>query len=456
MIFLHNRNEKIVAGAALLAVGFFIALTLLQHGFSQPFSQIESDGYLPLAVNLYEHQSFSYSTTAPFVPEALQVPGYPLFLAVFAAPFDSVIPALVVQAVLWALAAVLLYRLGAGLFSSGVRFWAAVLFAIEPFGAFTAAMALSEALFMFLFIGGLYLLRLAVEEQRLLAWAFAGLVLGMSILVRPIALYVLPLIFLLAALWGWRLKQTWPFLGLVLAVICLVTLPGAWVARNYADFGVATISTKGPFTLYFYDVEQLLEYRDHQSPQQTSDKLFAQAQAATGVHTKDELRSPRYAAYLQTASFAYLKSNPALYAKLHVMSVATFFFSDGYRLLLSELGGYVAPLPNITKSIAERQWRALATYFSANPFSALLFAVGSAFWGLVALLAAASPFFAWRTGERRVLFSTLFFIGLMVYFALLTGPVAQARYRIVIEPFLFVLMAYSLSILFKKVKTFIA
>ena len=66
-----------------------IAVVVAIGGYFQPFSAIQSDGYLPLAVNLYHYHVFSYSTSAPFVPEALQVPGYPLFLAVFAAPWGS-------------------------------------------------------------------------------------------------------------------------------------------------------------------------------------------------------------------------------------------------------------------------------------------------------------------------------------------------------------------------------
>jgi hypothetical protein len=36
---------------------------------------------------------------------------------------------------------------------------------------------------------------------------------------------------------------------------------------------------------------------------------------------------------------------------------------------------------------------------------------------------------------------------MVAYFALLTGPVAQARYRIVAKPFLFMLAVYGASIL---------
>ncbi len=214
----------------------FVALTIFSHGLFQPFTEIKSDAYLPLAVNLHDLYTFSYSTTSPFRLETTHVPGYPFFLSLAAVPFGSIVPALMLQAFLFSISVIFLYRLVQGVVPRSVAFFGALLYGIEPFTGFIVASALSEALFMFLFLGGLYLCRCAFEEGSYSFSLFAGLFFSLSVLVRPIALYVIPLFVLFSLLF---LPRTKKLLLLMLTAFVTFILPlSLWVARNEAAYGV--------------------------------------------------------------------------------------------------------------------------------------------------------------------------------------------------------------------------
>jgi hypothetical protein len=127
----------------------------------------------------------------------------------------------------------------------------------------------------------------------------------------------------------------------------------------------------------------------------------------------------------------------------------TFFFSDGYRLVWSDLHEGAMVLPNITQAITTGQLSLLWLYIRQHPFEAGLLVLGLVFWVGVNVLAMVS-----LVGSRRISGKPwVLYVCAMaaLYFALMTGPVAQARYRIVATPFLFMLASAGLAILHGRV-----
>ncbi len=138
------------------------------------------------------------------------------------------------------------------------------------------------------------------------------------------------------------------------------------------------------------------------------------------------------------------------FAKMQFLSMTTFLFSDGYRLMLQHFHISGQPLPNITLLVFHAKFGEIFNYFKSSGIFAIAFVVGLIFWGLTGLLAFISLFLIWRS-EKKVKFAVISGILLILYFAILTGPVAQARYRVPVTPFLFPLAIYSLF----KLKSFI-
>lgn len=439
---LKDTNERIIFFSSLFVklIFFFLVLWLLLWG--KPFSQIESDGYLTLASNLYHHAVFSDRLSPPYVSASMQVPGYPLFLVLFAIPFQSVVGALLIQIVLVSFSAILLYRLLEGIFPERVCFWGALLFAIEPWNAFSANSVLSESLFIFSLVAGIFFLRKALVEEKTWSWFVSGLLIGLSAFIRPISLYLgLLAVFGFFLFFKWReaLRAAFLFaLGFFLIV-------GGWSFRNYKEFGTLSFATKGPHTLYFYDVEQFLVYRDGISAKEADSRLFLRAKADyPNLKSPDELNNVSYSSYLTKSSVAIIREAPFLYIKMHLLSLGTFFFSDGYRLLLQNFGYGGESLPNLTLLIARGDYHAVMLYLREGGIYTLAFLIGFLFWFSSSFLAFVSLPLAFATHEsRNTLFTIGIFIFIVLYFAILTGPVAQARYRVPITPFLFPLLGYS-------------
>jgi hypothetical protein len=145
--FRDPRAQKIVL-VSLFFGSIFLCISAFRNA-DVPFAETNSDGYIPLAISLYQHHVFSYGTTSPFAPEVAHAPGYPFFLAVTAAPWSNVYPALVLQIFLLAISAVVLYYVFEGIFSEHIRFFGALVFSIEPFTLYTATQPLSESVFFF-------------------------------------------------------------------------------------------------------------------------------------------------------------------------------------------------------------------------------------------------------------------------------------------------------------------
>ncbi len=428
------RHERILYFASLAVTTLFLLIFLASGNAAGPISGVESDGYLPLAVSIYEAGLFPLTT---------HTPGYPFFLALTAVPFGTVLLTLILQAFFLAWSGVLLYRLFEGIFSSGIRFWGALAFAIEPFTAFTAVQPLSEALFLLLFIGGLSLLRQAYLTDRSVLVFAAGISLGASALVRPIVLYMLPVILIALGIFlASRKKKIAAALLTCIGGLLLVLLP--WAYRNHETFGVWTLSTKAPFTLYFYEASELLQHR-MQIPQQTANEvLIERAQKVfPEVRAQDDMVSPKYAPFLTKEALSIIGESPALFAKLHLVALGTFFLSDGYRLLWYELTDGAIALPNITSLIASGNGTALQAYFTEHPFQAIVFVLGFAFWLAVFLFALVGAGKGVRVGGD-VRLAIIFLVCVIAYFALMTGLESQARYRIPVTPFLFMLASYGL------------
>ena len=205
-------------GAALVfAIALAFRALVSAPGLANPERShgLDTGGYILLADNLWHGNGFSWDTLPPYQANIVRAPVYPLFLALARAPWHSDRPALVLQILLGAFLALLVFYLGET--ASGNGFLPGLLAALDPFTALFGAMLYSELLFSILIaLGALLLFRKKTPA--------AGLILGFSCLVRPtgIALVV-------AGIYP-ALRRDWRGLGEFLA--CFAAVPVLWIVRN--------------------------------------------------------------------------------------------------------------------------------------------------------------------------------------------------------------------------------
>ncbi len=396
-------------------------------------------GYLLLAENLYEHGVFSLSLEEPLMPDSFRAPGYPSFLAALYAVFGSWLMVLVAQSVVVSVAPALLYLVVRPLHERAA-WWGSIAFALEPIRLFASSVLLSDALFVCLLLGMLLLFIKAVERSSLALVAGVGLLLGAAILVRPIAQF-LPLV-LLGYLAFQRVpwRRALPLAAVFLLVCAALVLP--WMARNHARFGSWSISSVSTYNLAVYNAPEYARYRPSGERAQILE-AFAARQAALPQH---EQLSLARAGEFSAVFWDVVRGSEPDYALFHVFKTIPFFLTDGLRDTV-RLFGVELRMPNITSALLSGKVGELGASLRGDWLSVALLVAGSGTWALVLCLCAWLIYLCLRgRADKR----WLFFAALALYFALLTGPVSNARYRLPAEGFLFVGAAATVLMIRKR------
>ena len=231
-------NRRIAAGLVGLALaGKLILLAVLVWRGPGPGIFIDSATYLGPARALLATGRYATGPGPSAGPELLRTPGYPAFLAlVFAVFGERLWVASALGACLSAATALALLYLFTEPFGERPAAWAAVLLSFEP-GSFCRSLdILSETFFTLLLVLGLAALVAVVgrPEPRSAPAFLGGVALALATLVRPILVFLLPVLAL--ALLAVSLRRRWgggrraAVLGAFLLGPTL--LVGGWMARN--------------------------------------------------------------------------------------------------------------------------------------------------------------------------------------------------------------------------------
>lgn len=181
-------------------------------------------------------------------PTAFFPVGWPAFLGgLFYFTGPSMLAIEVLNLVLWAVVAALVYVLGRRLDGRATGVVAGVLVALSPTMAIFVMRAYSEALFIPLLLGMCLLLTSKRETVSVRNAALAGVFLGAAILVRSTAqmlILILPLWLLLRR----PRRESWRAALALGVTSCLVLVP--WMVRNMAVMHTTSLSTNGGVTLW--------------------------------------------------------------------------------------------------------------------------------------------------------------------------------------------------------------
>ncbi len=177
--------------------------------------------YIVLARNLRFHGVFGFEQSGPVTPTYFRAPGYPALIAsLWLGEAPPITWLLLVQALLGIGAAVLVYFIG---LRFGVGVLAGAGMALAPMSGAWTGEIMSETLYTFLIV-------LAIWFWLRDRHKWAGLIFGLSWLVRPTTMAFLAFV-LLAAVFLPRLRKG---AIIITAVACLTVSP--WILRNLIVF----------------------------------------------------------------------------------------------------------------------------------------------------------------------------------------------------------------------------
>ncbi len=413
-----------------------------------PFVAGDSASYIGPAEALLTHGVYADSPQHPQSPATLRTPGYPLFIAaVYGLAGHHPIAVVVAQIVLSLGTLVLVYGLAAQLWNRRVGHAAAFLLALDLASFVYSLWLLTETLFTFLLTAALVCgVRFRRSAPRLRWGALSGVAFAASVLVRPIAYYLVgPL-----ALWmvlvcvrqraGLR-KTAAAALAFVVPFVLLV---GGWQLRNELRTGVPVLSQVAGINMLFFRGAAVLALRDGISFEEARRRLGYKRY--TEVHPKAAGLSPEELSQRwQRQGLALVKAHPVLFARTHLRPLGAILLSTPEHSLMAMLGlpipatGPLGDLLRLDPSEYVDRW-VMGRTLSWSAFLILLGYLLLLFFGAVRA--------GYRLWQQRSLSLEHGFLGLVFLYLLLisAGPEAYSRFRVPLTPILCVYAAAGLSV----------
>ncbi|MBI1957552.1 MAG: hypothetical protein HYS44_03835 [Candidatus Niyogibacteria bacterium] len=375
----------------------------------------------------------SQGTISSFLlPDALWMPGYPVFLAVLVWLKMSLSAMVFVQNVLAGLTAVMIYWLGVKVFNSPfVGIVAGIIFSFEPMSIYWNALLMSDNLASFLFLFSVCLF----ASKRYYASAF---VMGLAALTRPINLYLFP-IFLIMYVYQYknvignsifsmvRERLFWKKIFLMACVFFFTIFP--WMVRNKIQFNSWELSSDGWYALHYFASRTFADRNNipYSWPPVNSDYYSKYPNDVHRLYYVEFFNVPYYKKYL----FDLISQRPADFAKFHFISVLKGFDNHDYRYIVRYV--LLAKVPQFNTSVANA-----------------LIGVGQGVW--IILFGFAAVGFLVK-GKREWQF---FFISFYLANTLLMGYVgtvtAGGRYNLPFLPLTLLVASYGGFLLFKRKK----
>jgi hypothetical protein len=320
--------------------------------------------------------------------------------------------------------------------------------------------ALSEPLFVFLTLASLVcsapvLLNEPATPHRRFRLLGGGLLLASAILTRPVGLYLLPVLALVALVIGYFQGYFRKAVGnvLIMGVACFLPV-GLWIARNYTTFSVARVSTTDAVVQVYFTGAGAYQLK-HGVSLETAQKMIAQE---FGLATHEAVMNPwssdRSVAQmdqeLRRAAPLVLRKYPAELAQSCLLGIAKASFSHNAGALASILGWEW--IPPGTNALLHGQSAALERLGENGWLLAGAFCWQMVHTTISLLLAIAGLVVVAR--QRSIRSGTWLFLAILAYFYLtvsLFGYDAFFRCRIPALPFLYIFAAVGLDAAWKLV-----
>lgn len=468
-----HRERILLAGTlvliALVHLSSFVYLSRLaaQNPEALPYPILVADGayYARLANNLIEHHTFTDSLP-DLAPTREIAPGYPFFLAVIKTITGSFTPAVFVQTALTLIAVVFLYDIGRRFMHRRLALGAAALYGLEPMVFFTGTAILTDALFSSLLVTAIYVGFFWKSPHFLVRAGIFGMLLGILAMLRGTGEYLIVMLPIALSVHEWlkgenkagRARNV--LIALIVPPVCAAVIVFPWIVRNHSIWGIYEIEHQRTGIVMGYNVRFFLAWKEmsqtrpasvvyparhtHSPEVALADKKIAEAlQAATPAGGDASL-------YAMKVARDFILDDPLRYAYFHLSHVPVFFLGSSIGTY-SQVVRQVRDNTDFSGSTLYKMRTALTDLIHGERVRSSLAmlvptVVELGFWALVTLLALMGWFFERRRYEAWVCAM------LIAYFAILTGPLSIARYRVPAEPYLFILAALGLRGFFLRIR----
>ncbi len=404
--------------------------------YAFPIHGQDSPEFFALAQNLKNNGSFSLDGVNA---ETFRTPGYPFFVSFFQNDSGSLSGAVFAQIILSALSAILIFLIAQKFLNRKLAALSAFIFGLWPSTIFHSVILLPDMPFVFFLLASIYLL-FFVPERNFKTLALGGISLGVAALLRPVAIYLPIVLILFMAFETIKYHVPWRRAGVSITLFLLGFLIAVapWIIRNRLATGTLIFSSVSAYNFARYNIPEFLAFKYGPDSREVLD-YREKIEAAS----PEQARSTQYSSEAKKISQLYLKENIVNYSIYHLASTAKFFLSSSIRYLALQFNvpelqsrlGLSSDSPDILSALAHKDFPLVLKTLRTQTIISL----DRALMIFVTVLTLAALFI------KKHRFYVLLFLVIIIYFALLTGPVAIPRYRLPVEPFLIILAIHALS-----------
>lgn len=398
----------------------------------------DTGDHIKLAENLIKYKTFSLDNpdlnknfNLPPRPTNFLTPAYALWLAIIYIIFHSFTPAIFIGAIIFSLSVPLTYFISREILPSKKSATiAAAIFLFEPLAIYHSGLMFTEQIFVPTFLLGAYFFIKYLKESKYKLLFSALVLFSVSTLIRPILFYFLPALVLIVIFGklktSWRQAVIFGFASFFLAY----SIMGVWLIRNKIVLNTWQISSNQGVIL---DQHYLLLVKYGFSD------FFERDLLTKGLKPN----SVEYDNAIAKFAIKEIMNHKLGYLKIRAIYMPLFFTSSGYGNIVERLAKQ-PPLNNYFRdnfifALSNFDFRTIYETLLKSPTSFYAIVFGAALWAFLSILAFIGliHLFSASQGLGR---SIIIFIGLLLfYFSLVASPLITARYRLPVNPFIFIL-----------------
>ncbi|MFN8236682.1 MAG: glycosyltransferase family 39 protein [Chitinophagales bacterium] len=455
----YLKDKKLIG---LLLLTFLLRLTVFM--IFQPWREevLQKDVFIYDAIGyniLAKCLAFDFS----FCGDTFRTPIYPAFAAFFYALFGAkpwVV--LLVQVFLNTASGFLLFRICQRLFPNTVVGYAALfLFAFDPQQVIFSTYLYTDILFVFILLLSVLLLIKAMQENKIYLFILCGILSGILILTRPIAIYLPAVLGGFLLVWPksnpvQRLKQ-----AAILVVLAYLTII-PWMYRNYKLYQHFELSSINGYNLLFYNAAFTEVNLAKKTYEQVCNEFVQISKEAAPEKLKPEmpenmeerlhqLTFEKSDVYNQVAK-KYLKTHFFAAVKAHLSGTVKLHLNMGSEVILQRLHIPVKRWSD-TEKYSGSIFQLAEKYFNSKSAKEIVV-------GIFVLLFLGVVYFTALLGIIELVFMQrqwmvcLFILLIIAYFAGLSGIFYTPRFRLPFMPFYMLLSGVGYTFLLRRFKKY--
>ncbi|MEK7578817.1 MAG: glycosyltransferase family 39 protein [Patescibacteria group bacterium] len=444
--FYKIHKKEIFLFLLMLILELAMIFVLSQKNDLGIFSRNDANEFQNIVKNLISRQTFSLDSESPFYPTNFRTPIYPFWLAIIYLIFSSFKPAIFIGAAIFALSAPLVYLIAKEIFSEKIALASAVLFAIEPWALFQSGFLVAEQIFMPMFLLSAYLFCRYLKLNKHFYLYCASFLLGVTALIRPIALFFISVFLFLIFLLELKTstKSAFKYSALSLLVFVLVLSP--WLIRNKIVLNTWKISSISDVNLYIENYAMLEKYLGKMKQNENINEM---GRILLGTKNYEEAKKTENAKILADVALEEIKTNFSSYIVMHLSNLPSFLFKNSYGNIFFDLKiGDSGVQSKISKYFFKKDFSDLSKLVENSAISTKILILFSFFWPAVMLFAIVGAVEGFKNYRLNLLF--WFLILWILYFLALAGNLRDiSRYKLAINAPLFIFSTIGLSKVYK-------